>query len=361
MYAIDIEHAAKSYGDLAVLRDLNLQVHEGEVYGLLGPNGVGKSTLIHLLLGFLKLNSGSIKVLGESSLAAVRGRLGYVPERLRYHTRYSAREYLRFLGRFSDLKGAVLHERVDRELARVGLSDAADRRLGTFSKGMLQRLGIAQALLAEPDLLLIDEPTSGLDPGGQREVLDLLTEVRAHGHTILLCTHYLHEIEYLCDRVGILTRGAISAEASTTQLRVPGSSATIQVDMLSAEVRAELQALDQAVQCGERTITLRASTAELQTRVLRCLLDAGISIISLTPIESALEQLYLRTVRGAAVPTSLLPQTERITFTRATMAALPLTPPPALGRPTSSDTLLNELLKRSRANEGEDGGDGAAG
>src|SRR5689334_10450491 len=204
MYAIETENLYKSFDGVAVLRGLDLRAPEGKVYGLLGSNGAGKSTLIHLLLGFLKPSGGRMRLLGQHDLESIRGRVGYLPERLRYHLRYTGREYLRYLGRFSDLREPQLSARVDEELAAMGLRDAADRLLSTYSKGMLQRLGVAQALLTDPEVLLIDEPTSGLDPSGQRELLDLLTAVRARGHTIFLATHILSEAEQLCDYVGIL-------------------------------------------------------------------------------------------------------------------------------------------------------------
>src|SRR6266487_4242875 len=236
MYAIETENLYKSYDGLAVLRGLDLRVPTGQVYGILGPNGAGKSTLIHLLLGFLKPTNGTLCVLGERDLVSIRGRVGYLPERLRYHLRYTGREYLCYLGRFSDLRGRQLTARVDEELRAIGLLDVADRLLSTYSKGMLQRLGIAQALLTDPEILLIDEPTSGLDPAGQREMIDLLAEVRSRNRTIFLTTHYLDEIDVLCDTVGILYGGKLAAELDVQSLRVPGRNVLIKVDQLSAGI-----------------------------------------------------------------------------------------------------------------------------
>ena len=152
---IEITDLSKSYGSVQVLRGLSLRVAAGEVYGLLGPNGAGKSTLLHLILGFLKPSSGSLRVLGSSNPDSVRPQIGYVPERQRYHTRYTAREYLRFIGEFSGMSGLDLADKVDIELHIVGLMNDADRKMSTFSKGMLQRVGVAQALLCDPALLLI--------------------------------------------------------------------------------------------------------------------------------------------------------------------------------------------------------------
>ncbi|HMQ35048.1 MAG TPA: ABC transporter ATP-binding protein [Chloroflexaceae bacterium] len=349
---IEIDDLHKSYGDLPVLQGLSLRVAAGEAFGLLGPNGSGKSTLIHLMLGFLRPNSGRIRLLGSPNLDRTRPRVGYIPERQRYHTRYTAREYLRFLGQFSGLGGGALSDRVDAELRAVGLDEAADRSLGTFSKGMLQRLGVAQALLMDPDLLLIDEPTSGLDPAGQREVLELLNEVRVRGHTVFLCTHYLHEVELLCDRVGVLAGGRIATEATVGDLRGVPSSVRIHVGALSPELRAQLADLGPAVHCDAQNVRISPNAPALQEAVLRALLDAGVLILALEPIESPLERLYLQAVRGAPPadgqpapppqPGDGPPPREAGPWA----TAAPHAPASARPRRGQGDTLLNELLGR---------------
>lgn len=346
MYAIETDNLHKSYGDLPVLRGLTVNVIAGSVYGLLGPNGSGKSTFIHLLLGFLKPTSGKMRILGARYPEEVRGRLGYVPERLRYHTRYTAREYLRFMGRFSDMDAQTLLVRVEEELERVGLSGAANRMLGAFSKGMLQRLGIAQALLTEPDLLLIDEPTSGLDPAGQREVLDLLAEVRAHGHTIFLCTHYLDEVEYLCDRVGVLVNGRLAAEVDVHTLGQTGASVRIQVNHLTMELRERLEQLSPAVQCSPNSISVRPNNQELQAQVLRALLDSDTPILALEPIERPLERLYLQAVRGTLAEPAAAPASDDLPLNAAQPAG-------------EGDTLLRELLRRTTGDASLSDGDKA--
>jgi len=344
---IEIEELHKAYGSLPVLQALSLRVAAGEVYGLLGPNGAGKTTLIHLMMGFLRPNQGRLRLLGSANLERVRPRIGYIPERQRYHTRYTAREYLRFLGQFSGLTGGVLRERVERELATVGLLAAADRSLGTYSKGMLQRLGVAQALLSDPDLLLIDEPTSGLDLAGQREVIELLASVRDRGHTIFLCTHYLQEVELLCDRVGVLAGGRIAAEARMRDLRDVANSVRIRVGALDTGLRAQLESLGGNVHCDAQGVRLSPNTPELQATVLRMLLDAEVAIIALEPLESPLERLYLWALHSVP-PTSaeargvFLPS-----WDLDTIAAPPAAPPSTDERPAESDTLLSELLGRS--------------
>src|SRR5215217_5410675 len=350
MYAIETENLYKSYDGVDVLKGLSLRVPHGQVYGLLGPNGSGKSTLIHLLLGFLRPARGTLRVFGQQDLEQVRGRIGYLPERLRYHLRYSGREYLRYLGQFSDLHGPQLNARVEQELGAVGLLGAADRQLATYSKGMLQRLGIAQALLSDPDILLIDEPTSGLDPAGQREMLELLGEVRGRNHTIFLTTHFLDEIELLCDTVGILFGGKLAAEIDVLSLRAPGRSVLIKVAQLSPELAERLQRMAPAVHCTGREISLQPNTTALQAQVLRALLDANVAIIALEPQGRPLEDIYMRIVRGEPVELPAAePPLSMFAPPRppdATTHVLESAPPP--GRPGTGDTLLRELLKHDQ-------------
>jgi ABC-2 type transport system ATP-binding protein len=344
MYAIETENLYKSYDDLPVLNGLNLSVPQGQVYGLLGPNGSGKSTLIHLLLGFLRPTKGTLRVFGQPDLEQVRGRVGYLPERLRYHLRYSGREYLRYLGKFSDLREPQLSARVEQELGAVGLLEAADRRLATYSKGMLQRLGIAQALLSDPDILLIDEPTSGLDPAGQREMLELLIEVRNRNHTIFLTTHFLDEIELLCDTVGILFGGKLATEIDVQSLRAPGRNALIKVATTTPELVARLQRLSPAVRCNDREISLQPNSPALQAQVLRALLDAQIPIIALEPQGRPLEEIYMRVVRGE--PPELAADAAQPGHSDRATRVLDRGPGASAGRP--GDTLLRELLKQER-------------
>ena len=212
--AIDVDNVHKRYGSLQVLRGIDLTVGRGEAFGLLGPNGSGKSTLTHVLLGLLLPEEGSVRLFGSGDIENLRPRIGYLPERPRYHTQFTAREYLTLLGRLSDLSGSTLHDRVEAVLELVGVHDAVDRRIGTYSKGMLQRLGLAQAILHEPDLLIVDEPASGLDPEGQRDMARLLEQMHAAGHMIFLCTHQLTDVARLCDRVGVLARGRLDQVTS---------------------------------------------------------------------------------------------------------------------------------------------------
>jgi ABC-2 type transport system ATP-binding protein len=297
MPALETTNLTKRFGSVPVLEGLNLRVAEGEVYALVGPNGVGKTTLVHLLLGFLHPTGGEIRVLGQKP-GTGRERVGYLPERVRYHSHLSAREYLRALGALSDRRGATLGDRCEAVLRLVGLTSAGDRRLGVFSKGMLQRLGIAQALLHEPDLLLIDEPTSGLDPAGQREMIDLLVELRRQGHTILMCTHQLSEVEEVGDQIGVLSGGRLAAEARVAEVVGSGGiRVVVKSPALSSEIANELLALATGVQVEGREVRVGSDEA-LQRQVLHRLIDAGYTIAELRPLGRRLEELYLRATRG---------------------------------------------------------------
>jgi ABC-2 type transport system ATP-binding protein len=327
MDIIELDKVYKSYDGIPVLRGVTLRVPQGIVYGVLGPHGAGKTTLISIMIGFLRPDRGVVRIFGSDNLQQADGHVGYVPERLRYHARYTVREYLWYLGRFSGLSGAVLRQRVNAEIGAFDLTGVADQPMSALSRGMLQRVGLAQALLSEPDLLLIDEPTAGLDPEGQRDIIEMLAAVRQRGPTILMTTHFLDEADLLCDRIGILHGGRIVAEAETHTLHKPASSILITVADLPPATESALTALSPAVQCNRREITLAPNTPELQAQVLRLLLDHGITIFTLAPRRHPIEEFYLETVRGDA---------KRDGSSDA--------PPPGLSG--TGDTLLRELLRQ---------------
>ncbi len=216
MNAVEIQGVSQRYGSMTVLHDLNLNLGEGEVLGLFGHNGAGKTTSMKLILGLLAPSEGQVKVLGRApNDPQVRRQLGYLPENVTFYPQLSGRETLRH---FARLKGAALGQ-VDELFEQVGLAHAADRRVKTYSKGMRQRLGLAQALLGEPKLLLLDEPTVGLDPIATQDLYLLIDRLRQRGTSIILCSHVLPGVEAHINRAAILAKGRLQAVGSLSQLR----------------------------------------------------------------------------------------------------------------------------------------------
>lgn len=345
MHAVEIKNLFKSYGGRDVLRDVTFHVQPGEVYGILGPDGAGKSTLLHILMGFLKPMAGTVRLLGSENLATVRGRVGYVPEQMTiYHLHCTAREYLSFLGVFSAMDDETLPARVDEELAHVGLRDAADKKLTTFSSGMIQRLTLAQALLTDPELVLIDDPTSGADSSLHHDLIEMLSRLRSQGITLLICTHHLDMIEHLCDRVGVLIQGRLVSEADVSQVRGLGNSVNIRVSHMTPDLRNHLRNIaPSSVHCGEYVVTLRPNNHTLQATVIRTLLDADVAILGLESLERPLELLYTEAIRSPS-----------------RMGRLPVSPTVSVSLPASSlpssqtfesEKLLKELLESGQKPE----------
>jgi ABC-2 type transport system ATP-binding protein len=201
------------------VRDLNLEVAAGQIYGLLGPNGSGKSTTLKIILGLVLPTSGQSKIFGrDSDRVASRESVGFLPESPYFYKFLTGEETLRFYGKLCGLRGASLKSRIEEMLALVGLTSARKRRLAGYSKGMLQRIGLAQALIQEPALLVLDEPTAGVDPAGAREIRDLILELKTRGITVLLSSHLLGQVQEICDRVGILANGVLVREGALSEL-----------------------------------------------------------------------------------------------------------------------------------------------
>ncbi len=238
---VEIEHLTKVFrvplrrDRVVAVRDLSLRVEPGEVYGLLGPNGSGKSTTLKILLGLVPATRGHTRVFGEDSrLVRSRKDVGFLPENPYFYKFLTGAETVRFFGRLSGLGGHALDARVEELLKLVGLTEAAGRRVGAYSKGMLQRIGLAQALVQDPGLLVLDEPTAGVDPVGSREIRDLILELKARGKTILLCSHLLSQVQEICDRVGILARGTLVREGRVDELLSVRDRTEIVVENTSA-------------------------------------------------------------------------------------------------------------------------------
>lgn len=204
---------------IVAVQDLSLEVAPGQVYGLLGPNGSGKSTTMKVVLGLVSPTSGTTEIFGRDSRAvSSHEEVGFLPENPYFYKHLTGSETLRFYGRLCGLRGSHLRDKTDELLRLVRLEDARDRRLGTYSKGMLQRIGLAQALVQDPRLLVLDEPTAGVDPRGSAEIRDLILGCKSRGITVLLCSHLLGQVQEICDRVGILDRGALVREGPLENL-----------------------------------------------------------------------------------------------------------------------------------------------
>ncbi len=229
---------------LIAVRELSLEVKPGEIYGLIGPNGSGKSTTMKCLLGLVRPSAGSCSIFGRDSRStASRREVGFLPENPYFYKHLSGRETIRFYGRLCGLRGRALEERADELLEFVGLSDAADRRLGGYSKGMLQRIGLAQALVHHPRLLVLDEPTAGVDPRGSRVIRDLVLGFKERGITVMLCSHLLEQVQEVCDRVGIIYEGRMVREGRTEDLIAVENQTEIVLENADTALLEELRRL----------------------------------------------------------------------------------------------------------------------
>lgn len=247
-YAIETFSLTKFFNDwwgrakVVAVEDLNLKINYNEVYGLLGPNGSGKTTTIKMLLSLLHPTKGKCLVLGgDARDTKINSRIGFLPEESYLYKYLTARETLDFYGRIFGLPGSVRKERIDVLLDMVGLSAVANRQIGTFSKGMARRIGLAQSLINDPDLLILDEPTSGLDPIGTRQIKDLIIKLSQRGKTILLCSHLLADVEDVCDRISILYGGKMRCEGKVSDLLVQSNKKQIIAEDISSGTIEKLQ------------------------------------------------------------------------------------------------------------------------
>jgi len=245
------------------VRDLDLRVEAGEVYGLLGPNGSGKSTTLKIILGLVSPTSGRTEIFGrDSRLVESRAAVGFLPENPYFYKYLTGAETLMFFGRLCGLRGSRLKKRIDELLALVGLTNARARRLGTYSKGMLQRIGLAQALINEPKLVVLDEPTAGVDPAGSREIRDLIVDLKAQSITVLLSSHLLAQAQEICDRVGILANGVLVCEGRLDQLIAIENQTELVLENASDALVAEIESL--AANSQAKLIARRKSTTTLE-------------------------------------------------------------------------------------------------
>ncbi|WP_313692622.1 ABC transporter ATP-binding protein [Halorarum halobium] len=303
MPAIELRGVTKRYGDVVAVRDLDLTVEEGTVYGFLGPNGAGKSTTINMVLDFVRPTEGSVEVLSRDAQAesvAVRRRTGVLPEGYDVYDRLTGRKHVEFAMRSKGVEGDP-----ESLLERVGIADAADRKAGGYSKGMCQRLALGMALVGEPELLILDEPSSGLDPAGAKEMRDIVRTEADRGATVFFSSHVLGQVEAVCDRVGILREGELVAEDSIDGLRdaVGGEEQlVVTVDAASEDDVESLRALDgvSSASTDGGTVTVSCSS-DAKTAVISTLEGEGVAVKDFSTEEASLEDLFLHYAEGRDV------------------------------------------------------------
>jgi len=284
----------KTFGAKVAVADLSLSVGRGEVFGFLGPNGAGKTTSLKMLLGLVEPTGGEATVLG-APLGDVRARakIGFLPEHFRFQDWLTGRELLRFHGRLYGMKGARLEARIEMLLARVDLLDAAAREVKGYSKGMLQRVGLAQALLNEPELVFLDEPTSGLDPLGRRLVREIIREVQKAGTSVFLNSHLLGEVEATCDRVAFVKEGRVVREGLLAQ----DGSCEVEIRHAGALPNGVLEALSRLGESphsdGPGIVRLRASGDAAVPEIARLLVERGVPLLGLNARRPSLEDQFL--------------------------------------------------------------------
>ncbi|HEX9840206.1 MAG TPA: ABC transporter ATP-binding protein [Anaerolineales bacterium] len=295
--AIETEQLRKVFGDRAAVKGLTLQVAQGEVFGFLGPNGAGKTTSIKMLLGLISPSSGTASLLGKPiGDRHAMSRIGFLPEHFRFQEWLTAREFLTLHGQLLRMKADDLASRMDELLERVGLADYQNKLLRTFSKGMLQRVGLAQALLNRPAIIFLDEPTSGLDPVGRRLVRDVIREIRAQGTSVFLNSHLLSEIEVTCDRVAFIRHGEVVRVLDLKSLDTDQTSVTIRVSKLSAESLAGLSQWGKDIQMDREHISMVIQSDAVLPEITRYLVTQKGEVYAITPNRMSLEDIFIETV-----------------------------------------------------------------
>ncbi len=304
---IETHNLTKDFGDFRAVDGVTISVAPGTVLALLGPNGAGKTTSVRMLTSILKPSRGSARVAGYDIVTQapqVRANVGVLTEQHGLYLRMKGMEYLDFFGQIYHLDAAWRRERAVNLMARFGLADAADKRLGEYSKGMRQKLALVRAMLHDPPVLLLDEPTSAMDPESAKLVRDAILELRHDRRTIIITTHNLNEAQLLADRIAIIRRGRIVAEGSFTALRTEMLGAPLMELRTAAPLDGTAHLLDDLVEIegfGEDWLRYRAHVpVKLNPRVLQRLGEAQVDVVTLSEVPQSLEEVYLRVVSEEA-------------------------------------------------------------
>ena len=301
--AIETTHLRKEYGGgpgkagFVAVQDLSFSVPRGQVFGFLGPNGAGKTTTINMLLGNIRPTAGKASLLGHPiGDREARAKLGFLPEKFQFHDFLTAEEFLDLHGRLYGMGRAARQARIPEVLEQVGLIERRKSKIGEFSKGMQQRAGLAQAMLNDPELVILDEPTSALDPLGRREVREIVAALKAAGKTVLLNSHLLGEIEMTCDQVAILKAGQIVRLGKIDDLLAAPSTVEMRVGNLSPGLLRALEALARTVTAEGETVTATIGDEGVIPDLAAAVVGHGGRLMSLTPRRESLEDLFIRVV-----------------------------------------------------------------
>jgi ABC-2 type transport system ATP-binding protein len=300
MKAIETEALTKVYGETVAVDGLSMSVERGEVFGFLGPNGAGKTTTVKMLLGLVNPTAGEAQVLGhEVGDTAAMAQVGFLPEHFLFHPWMTGYGLLEMYGRLYGMSRGRRRRRIPELLALVGLSDRANSRIGEYSKGMMQRVGLAQALLNEPELVFLDEPTSGLDPLGCRQVRGVIRELGASGVTVFLNSHLLTEVEATCDRIAIISQGRLIKIGRQQDLVDQRVEVEVRAGGLTLAIRQGLARWGQVTPLRDGHLTLQIETEDVLPAIARYLVEAGVRLYALWPRSVSLEELFVQAVEEA--------------------------------------------------------------
>lgn len=294
-FAIQTRNLRKVFGRKVAVQGLTLDVPRGEVFGFLGPNGAGKSTSIKMLLGLVSPTSGNARVLGlPFENAEVRRRIGFLPEHFRFYDWLTASELLHLHGRLYGMPEARLRKRVPELLDLTGLASQRDKRLRDFSKGMLQRIGLAQALLNEPELIFLDEPTSGLDPFGRKLVRDIIKAQRERGATVFLNSHLLSEVEITCDRVAFIKSGEVVETRRLEALVEEETHVRLRARKLAPEATEAIRPWASSVRVEGECLMISVPSTDVVPEIVRQLVARGVDVYEVIPERLSLEEAFLK-------------------------------------------------------------------
>ena len=298
-----VNHLTKDYASVRALEDISLEVMQGECFGLLGPNGAGKTTLIKILLNLISATSGTASIFNQPAANdSIREKIGYLPEKVRMYDFLTGQEFLDFQGKLYGMKPGVRKERVEKCLQTVGMFEDHSRKIGEYSKGMVQRIGLAQALLNSPELLLLDEPAAGLDPISNKEMRDILLQLKEKGVTIFINSHLLSEIEMICDRVAILHRGRLVRTGTKQELTSKEEVIEITVEEVSDSLIAKLQNVATQINVEDNLITINPKDNNTIGLIPEIIISQEAKLLSLNSHMESLEEIFLRLIKGEETP-----------------------------------------------------------